>query len=64
MRPGKSALDLFSHLISNGFTFDSDPVWNYTILGWYQACVNQTQFSQNRARMDPIQMEPNHADLM
>ena len=39
--PGRSASDRFSYLVSTWFTFESDPVWNSTVPGWYRARVNQ-----------------------
>ena len=48
----------------NGLNCESDPVWNYTVPRWYRARVNPTQFKQTRATVDPIQMEPNHTDLV
>ena len=39
--PGRSALNQFSFPLQN----ESDPVWNFTVLEWYRASVNPTQFS-------------------
>ena len=54
MGPGRFALDLLSYPEPDGFTCESDPVCR----------VNSTQFRQSHARMDPIQIKPNHTDLV
>ena len=33
MRPGRMAPDRFSYPLPNGFTYKSDPVWNFTFPG-------------------------------
>ena len=42
--PGRSALDRFSYPVPNGFTCESDLVWNCNVPGWHHARVNPTQF--------------------
>ena len=61
---GRSALDRFFYPVPNGFTCQSDPVWNCTIPGWYRDRVHPIQFRRTRARVDPIQVEPNRTDLV
>ena len=61
---GRSALDRFSYPVPNGFTCESDPVWNCTVPGWYRDRVNPTQFKRTLTRLDPIQMEPKRTNLV
>ena len=66
--PGRSAPNWFSYLVPKGFTCESDQVRNFTVNftvpGWCCDRVNPTQFRLTRARVDPIQMKPNCADLV
>ena len=41
--PGITALNRLSYQVPNGFTSESDPVWNCTVPRWYRASVNPTQ---------------------
>ena len=34
-KPGRSALDRFSYLVPNGFTYEGGPVWNCTVPGCF-----------------------------
>ena len=43
-RPGGSAQDRFSYPVPNGSTYESDPVWNYEVHGWYQDLENPIEF--------------------
>ena len=62
MGPARSAPERLT--VSNGSAGESDPVWNCTVPGWYRAREDPTQFRGTRARVDPIQMEPNRTDLV
>ena len=63
--PGRSALGRFFYPVSNVFTYESDPVWNCTVSGWYCMCpCEPRQLRLTRTRLDPIRMEPNCTDLV
>ena len=42
--PGRSTLDQFSYPVPNGFTFESDPVWNCAVPGLHRDRANSTRF--------------------
>ena len=60
----RSTQDRFLYLVPNGFTYESDPVWNCTVPGWYCVHVNPTEFRRIRARLDPIHIDLNCTDLV
>ena len=60
----RSALERFSYLVGNGFTYQSDPVGNPTVPEWYCTRVNPTVFRGTSTRVDSIQTELNSTDLV
>ena len=53
MGPDWLTLDRFSYPVPNGFTYESDPVWSCTVLGWYRARVNATRFRLTQGNRRP-----------